>query len=263
MRHFNLYQNRKKQRALESLNHRIRECQICRLSSTREHALTGEGNADARVMLVALSPGKNEDKEARMFIGPSGQILNKVFNAIGIRREVLFMTNLIKCALPKNRRPKTDEIEACCRFLHKEIAIIHPEVIAPLGYYATRTLLQKYHADPPRARSDFVDLYGRIIFSDHQKFLPLPHPASLLYNPTFEPLTVEKYKKLTTLLNECKWYPFCPMKQFCESQRLERRWIELYCKGDWENCVRYKMEETGRYHPDWMLPDGSCDERLR
>lgn len=64
-------------------------------------------------------------------------------------------------------------------------------------------------------------------------------------------------------MNECKWYPVCPMKQYYERGRLDQKWITLYCKDDWESCVRYKMEETGRPHPDWMLPDGSLDLGLK
>jgi len=66
-----------------------------------------------------------------------------------------------------------------------------------------------------------------------------------------------------TILAECKWYSACPMKRYYEAGFLDRKWVELYCKGNWSECVRYKMEEGGQYHPDWMLPDGSYDERLR
>jgi uracil-DNA glycosylase family 4 len=252
-----------KQNAIETLNHRIRNCERCRLSITRSHVLTGEGNLNARLMFVALSPGEKEDNENHMFIGPSGQTLDKLFDAAGIDRESVYMTNLIKCMLPKNRRPKMDEIEFCSSFLDEEISIIVPEFIVPLGYYATRAILIKAHADPPEAREDYTKLYGELIFYDNQKIYPLPHPASLLYNPSFEPETTEKYRKLQVFSNECKWFPVCPMKWFYEERRLERKWIELYCRGDWQSCVRYEMEETGHTHPDWMLPDGSLDARLK
>jgi len=119
-----------------------------------------------------------------------------LLHSSGIDRELVFMTNLIKCMLPKNRKPKMDEIELCNQFLNEEISIIDPEVIVPLGYYATRAILTKYHANPLAARNDFVETYGKLLFSDGQKIFPLPHPASLLYNPSFEPETLEKYKKL-------------------------------------------------------------------
>jgi len=263
MKRFIPPENREKLIHLKNFNDLIRDCERCRLSVTRKHVLAGEGDVDAPIMLIALSPGEKEDSENQMFIGPSGQVLDKLFHEAGMEREWVYMTNLIKCMLPKCRRPKMDEIESCSQFLEEEISIIHPEIIVPLGYYATRTILTKYHANPPAARKDFKKKYGILLFSDDQKILPLPHPATLLYDPSFELETIEKYKKLQTLMHECKWYALCPMKWFYEEGKLERKWIELYCKGDWRNCLRYKLEELGQYHFDWMLPDGSLDENLR
>lgn len=214
-------------------------------------------------MLVALSPGEKENSADRMFIGPSGKVLDRLLQTAGIERESLYMTNLIKCRLPKNRRPKLDEIESCRRFLDEEIAIVDPEIIVPLGYYATRYIFEKYQVDRPAAREEYTKIYGKFTFQNDQKIYPLPHPATLIYNPTFEAETIKLYKKLPVLLQTCKWYPACPMKWFYEEGRLEKSWIELYCKGDWESCVRYALEEQSRYHPDWMLPDGSLDEKLK
>ncbi|MBN2103195.1 uracil-DNA glycosylase [bacterium] len=252
-----------KYKAVDELNKRINKCTVCRLSLTRKHVLTGEGDINARLMMIALSPGEKEDSENRMFIGPSGQILNKLFDKAKMLRESVYITNLIKCMLPKNRRPKTDEINACSPFLEEEIAVIDPEIIVPLGFYATRSVLMKYHADLPSARSEFTSLYGRLIFSDDQKIFPLPHPASLLYHPSFESKTEEKYIKLNIFLHDCKWFPVCPMKWYYEKGRLDKKWIEKYCRGDWESCVRFKMEEERRFHHDWMLPDGSIDNSLK
>lgn len=192
----------KKQKAMDALNNLLKNCSACRLSSSRKHVLAGEGDLDARLMFVALSPGSNEDLKNRMFIGPSGKKLDILLGYAEIYRELVFMTNLIKCMLPKNRRPKIDEIESCCHFLDKEISIINPRIIVPLGYYATRHIMKKYNANPPAARANFKSIYGRLIFSDHQKIFPLPHPASLLYNPSFETNIKKKYKKLAALQQE-------------------------------------------------------------
>ena len=189
-----------KQESLDVLNYQIRACERCSLSVTRKHALTGEGNIDAHIMFVALSPGVKEDSQNRMFVGPSGQVFNRLLQAAGINRELVFMTNLVKCMLPKNRKPSVDEIESCSQFLDEEISIIHPEVIVPLGYYATRTVLIKYHADPLSAGKRFPDLPGKLLLLDDKKIFPLSHPAALLYNPSFEPDTIEKYKMLKTYL---------------------------------------------------------------
>ena len=200
-----LYSNQEKQAALEALNCQIRSCERCSLSVTRQHALTGEGNIDARIMFVALSPGVKEDLNNQMFIGPSGQVLDKLLNAAGINRNLVFMTNLVKCMLPKNRKPKMDEIEACSQYLDDEINIIHPEVIVPLGYYAARTVLTKYHADLLESpMNEAKIIFGKLIFLEGHKIYPISHPAALLYNPSYEADTIEKYKKLLTLLHEGK-----------------------------------------------------------
>lgn len=248
--------------ALNKLNHEIKNCIKCRLSWTRRNVIIGEGNLNARLMLVALSPGENEDREGRMFIGPSGQILDELLQSANIKRDSIYMTNLIKCMLPKNRRPKQDEIEVCSYFLKQEINILSPEVIVTLGFYAARFVLTKYSAETPLARVDYHAVYGKLFFSNNQKIFPLPHPASLIYNPSFKQETINKYRKLQVLSQECKWYSLCQIRWYLEEGQLEREWIELYCKGDWEDCVRYQKEESGIYHPDWMLPDGSIDEGL-
>ena len=129
-----------------------------------------------------------------MFIGPSGQVFNKLLHAAGIQRESVFMTNLVKCMLPKNRKPKMDEIEACSSFLAEEISIVNPEIIVPLGAYATNAIFTKFNMHNLLDGVNFSSLNGKILESNNNKIYPLPHPAALLYNPGFELDTIEKYK---------------------------------------------------------------------
>jgi DNA polymerase len=189
-----------KRKLLDELNNQIRTCERCTLAVTRKHALTGEGNIDARIMFVALSPGEKENIQNKMFVGPSGQVLNNLLDKAGINRESVFMTNLIKCMLPKNRKPKANEIETCFPFLEKEISIIQPEVIIPLGYYATWAIIEKYHTNPSILNMSFKSINGRLLFSDKIKVFPLTHPSALLYNPSIEPDTANKYIKLKRFL---------------------------------------------------------------
>ncbi len=247
---------------IDELNKRIKECKKCRLSETRTNAICGEGNLNAKIMLIAQAPGEKEDKEGRMFVGPSGRVLDELLRSAGVSRQEIYMTNLIKCMLPKYRKPKQDEIEACSYYLDEEIKLINPKVLVPLGYYATHYIFQKYGISLP-AKAEFSLIYGKLFLAGDKKILPLPHPASLLHNPDFKQDLLKKYSKLRVLLKDCKWYPLCPMKRFYEEGKLDKKWIELYCKGDWESCIRYQMEEKGKVHPDWMLPDGSLDERLQ
>ncbi len=246
---------------IEELNGEIRRCGKCRLAETRANVLCGEGNLNAELMLIAQAPGENEDREGKMFIGPSGRVLDELLTTTHVTREEIYMTNLVKCMLPKCRRPKRDEIEICSKYLDKEIEVINPRVLVPLGYYATRHVFEKNIISSP-AKPDFLKVYGRLFWTGARKILPLPHPAAVLYDSAIKGKMIEKYGKMKILLTECKWYPSCPLKNFYDEEKLSEEWIELYCKGDWESCVRYQMEERGEPHPDWMLPDGNIDERL-
>jgi len=247
---------------IDELNKRIKECKRCRLSQTRLNVICGEGNLNAKIMLIAQAPGEKEDKVGRMFVGPSGKVLDELLNKAGIKRDEIYMTNLIKCMLPDYRKPKQDEIEACGYYLEEEIKLINPEILAPLGYYATCYIFQRYGILPP-SRTEFSKVFGKLFLAEDKKILPLPHPATCLYNPDFKQDLIKSYRKLHVLLEDCKWYPVCPMRRFYEEGKLNRKWIELYCKGDWESCIRYQMEEEGKFHPDWMLPDGTLDKRLK
>ena len=247
---------------IDELNRMIRGCKRCRLSETRMNAICGEGNLNAKIMLIAQAPGEKEDKAGRMFVGPSGEVLDELLSSAGIRRDEIYMTNLIKCMLPKYRKPKQDEIEACSSYLDKEIELINPKVLVPLGYYAIRYIFQKYKIQVP-SKVEFPKVFGKLFLAENRKILPLAHPASCLYNPSLKKDLIKSYRKLQVLSRDCKWYPVCPMKKFYEEGKLDKRWIELYCKGDWESCIRYQMEEEGRFHPDYMLPDGSLDKKLQ
>lgn len=191
-----------KQELLDALNAKIKACKKCSLSATRKHALIGEGNVNASIMFIALSPGTKEDVENKMFIGPSGKVINRLFQASGIERESVYMTNLVKCTLPKNRKPKSSEIESCSAFVNEEIEIIKPQIIVPLGFFATRSILIKYHADPSRQEMSYKNINGKLLNLDGVNIFPITHPSALLYNPSFEPKTIESYIKLKSLLGK-------------------------------------------------------------
>lgn len=243
-----------------TLNKKIKNCVKCRLARTRIQVLCGEGNLHAKIILVAQAPGKKEDKEGRMFIGPSGQVLNDLLKSNSVKRNKLYMTNLIKCMLPNYRKPKQDEIDICSNYLNQEIELINPNILVPLGYYSTKYLLKRYNLEVPM-KKDFYKLYGKLILTNNLKILPLQHPV-VVYHPMLKQMLKKNYHKLHILSKECKWYQLCPMKKYYEKGILNKRWIELYCNGDWESCIRYHMEENGKYHPDYMLPDGTLDEKL-
>ncbi|RLF28194.1 MAG: uracil-DNA glycosylase [Thermoplasmata archaeon] len=246
---------------IQDLNKEIKSCTRCRLSETRKQSLVGEGNLHARIMIIAQAPGEKEDETGRMFVGPSGKVLDKLLTSANVKREEVYMTNLVKCMLPRYRRPKQDEIEKCSSYLDREIELINPRALVPLGRYATTYVFKKYGIKLSTSE-EFYKVYGKLFFSGDKKILPLQHPAALIYNPELEEVMLRNYHKLSVLSTECKWYEVCPMKRFYDAGRLNKKWVELYCRGDWESCRRYQLEERGIPHPDNMLPDGSIDELL-
>ncbi len=184
---------------MDELNEAVQQCTKCRLYESRTNALCGEGNPNARLMLIAQAPGENEDREGKMFIGPSGKVLDELLEMAGIDRKELYMTNLVKCMLPKCRKPKRDEIESCSRYLDREIELIDPETLAPLGYYAIKYIFEKYAiALPPK--SEFHKICGTVFSAEDKKVIPLQHPAAVLYDHSVKEVLIKNYRKLKELL---------------------------------------------------------------
>jgi DNA polymerase len=184
--------------SFQNLNGEIKRCHQCRLAATRLNALCGEGNPQSKLMLIAQAPGEHENREGRMFIGPSGKVLDELLATVDIRRGDIYMTNLIKCMLPKNRKPKSDEISSCGPYLEREIFLIGSKILAPLGYYATRFILEKYEFQVP-TRFEFRNLYGDVLKADDKKIIPLQHPAAVLHNATIKEAMLRNYRKMRTL----------------------------------------------------------------
>ena len=246
---------------IDKLKESVRHCTLCRLSETRKHAVPPEGDPNARILIVAQAPGREEDQEGRMFIGPSGEVLNRLFDQVGIDRREIYMTNLLKCFLPNCRKPRADEIEACSVYLDQEIEQVNPGLIVPLGYHPTKNILQRYGLEVPN-RHGFPSLFGQLKVAGRRKILPLRHPATVVHQSAQFDTLRENYRKLKITGTTCKWYEVCPMRVFYEQGKLSKYWIDRYCHGDWESCIRFRMEESGRPHSDNMLPDGSHDNNL-
>jgi len=249
--------------AMQAMKEEIKNCNKCALSETRVNALPGEGDIGARIMLVAQAPGETEDREGRMFVGPTGKALDRLFGEFGMKRSGFYLTNLVKCMLPNYRKPRQEEIDACSEYLNREIELVDPQIIAPMGYYAISYIFKKYHYLESAKKEDTERHHGKLVLMGGRKVYPLAHPTALIFDASDKEKIKKDYSKLKVLLHECKWYPVCPMRRFHEDGVLETKWTELYCKGDWESCVRYQMEENGEMHPDWMLPDGSLDLELK
>jgi DNA polymerase len=173
----------------------MKNCRLCELCKTRMHVLKGEGDPRAGIMLIAHAPGEQEDRENRMFIGPSGKILDMLLEEAGISRSRIYITNLLKCRLSKNRRPKLKEIAACSIWLEAEIKRVKPALIAPLGYYATKYMFET-HGLGTFIREVYLGLIGVLCPAPDFALFPLTHPTILIHNQEYIPASVKNFKSL-------------------------------------------------------------------
>lgn len=182
---------------LEELKQKVSACTKCPLHQSRNHTVFGEGNPRARLMFVGEAPGFNEDKTGRPFVGPAGQLLTKIIEAINLTREEVFIGNILKCRPPGNRNPQPDEILACRGYLEEQIRLIKPEVICTLGSPASKTLLDRPNDGIGKLRGTFHDFDGIPV-------MPTYHPAYLLRSPHEKRKCWEDMKKVRDLLAEKK-----------------------------------------------------------
>ncbi|HDJ97326.1 MAG TPA: uracil-DNA glycosylase [Thermofilum sp.] len=191
-----------KEEELSKINEEIAKCTRCRLSLYRTKPVPGEGNPYAKVMFIGEAPGRFEDLQGRPFVGAAGKLLTELLNGIGLSREEVFITNVVKCRPPNNRDPREDEIKLCSSFLERQIEIIDPDVIVTLGRHSTRYILGRagYKVDSimrVRGREFEILLEGR-----RRKVLPMLHPAAALYNPRLKNLLEEDFRKLRKMLSK-------------------------------------------------------------
>ena len=165
---------------LEDIAEQTRKCRKCELGSLRKNAVPGEGNTSARLMFVGEAPGADEDTQGRPFVGRAGQLLDKIIAACGIKRQDVWIGNILKCRPPDNRDPKPEEIIACIPYLQRQIELINPEIIVALGAHAAKTLL-----DTPKAIGQLRGVFHEYVPGiGHKpiKLMPTFHPAYLLRN---------------------------------------------------------------------------------
>ena len=177
----------------EQIHAEIGNCTRCPLHLERTHVVHTEGNRKARLMFVGEAPGADEDAQARPFVGRAGQLLTKIIEAIGLKREDVLIGNVNRCRPPQNRAPMPDEAATCKPFLEREIAVAQPEVIVVLGNTALKNLLDTREGIT-RARGRFHDYKGI-------KVMPTFHPAYLLRDPSKKRETWEDLKKVRDYLD--------------------------------------------------------------
>lgn len=174
--------------SLPDLSEALSLCRRCPLFKNRRQAVPGQGSSRARLMFFGEGPGREDDQQGIPFVGPDGQLLTKMIQAIQLTREEVYITHLVKCRTPGDRRPTQSEIDACGFFLNEEIRLIDPGILVALGDSAAQTL--------SRLNSRLADLRGRWLDIRGRRFMATFHPAFLLTNPGAKREAWEDLKKV-------------------------------------------------------------------
>lgn len=156
----------------EELEESIKGCNKCKLYKTRQNIVFGEGNKNAKIMLIGEGPGADEDRQGEPFVGKAGQLMDLAFDILGIKREEVYIANIVKCRPPSNRNPEDDEAFACLNYLRNQVLLVKPEIIVLLGSVALKNILGKEYSITA-SRGKWIEKKGIM-------YMPTWHPAALL-----------------------------------------------------------------------------------
>jgi DNA polymerase len=174
-----------KEQQLEMLRKQIMKDKVCpELAKTAKHLVFGEGSVDAEVVFVGEAPGKNEDESGRPFVGAAGKFLNELLESIGLKREDIYITSILKYRPPNNRDPKPEEKEAFWPYLQAQLAIIRPKLVVTLGRHSTNCFLPDLQISKAHGQ---VQRQGKLTI------LPLYHPAAALYNSSMRHILMSDF----------------------------------------------------------------------
>ncbi len=189
-----------KQKLLEEINTRWKEKCACALRNTATQAVPGDGNADAEILFIGEAPGQKEDEQGIPFVGAAGKFLNEMLHSIHLKREDIYITNVVKYRPPNNRDPLPEEKEACREWLVEQVNCIDPKLIVPLGRHAMENFL------PGMKISDVHGQAFRRKFPDmgERTFFVLFHPAAALYNGGLRETLIKDFKKIPKVLEKIK-----------------------------------------------------------
>ncbi len=171
--------------SLKDVYNEALNCKKCGLHKNRKNVVFGSGNEKADIIFIGEAPGYHEDIQGEPFVGAAGKLLNKLLNSVELKREQVYIANIIKCRPPKNRDPLVEEIDICKDYLYAQIDFINPQLICTLGNFATKLILKK-NVGITSVRGKLFKVGGRLV-------LPIYHPAAALYTPSYLPSLEEDF----------------------------------------------------------------------
>jgi DNA polymerase len=176
-------------------------CTKCELQFSRKQAVPGEGPADAEIMFIGEGPGFHENEQGRPFVGAAGQFLDELLTGINLKRQQVYITNVVKCRPPGNRDPQTEELEACSDYLERQIKAINPKVIVTLGRYSMARFL-------PNAK--ISEIHGQAIRVHGRLIVPMYHPAAALHQPSLRSAVENDFARLREWMAKTNSVPELP-----------------------------------------------------
>lgn len=176
---------------LEAIATEVADCTQCKLHQSRKMAVPGEGPADAELMFIGEGPGFHENEQGRPFVGAAGKFLEELLESIGLTREQVFITNIVKCRPPGNRDPQPAEIEACSEYLERQTGLLNPKAIVTLGRFSMARFF-------PNARISAI--HGKPQRIGNRVVVPMYHPAAALHRPSLRATIQADFARLPELI---------------------------------------------------------------
>lgn len=193
-----------KHEEMDKIRSLINNCRKCPLWESRINPVPGEGDYDAEIFFIGEAPGYNEDQQGHPFVGKAGKILDELLASINLKRTEVFIANILKCRPPENRNPYQEEIETCTEYLDRQIEIIHPSIIVPLGNFACEYIFKKFGLPYEKISK----IHGKVIkintLMGTLRIVPLYHPAVATYNPQTKTILLQDFQTIKTLIPSVK-----------------------------------------------------------
>lgn len=241
--------------SLNDINNQIKQCTLCRLHKTRINAVCGEGLVPSKIMIIAQAPGRTEDKEGKMLIGPSGKVFDKLLHSADLKRENIYITNLLKCFLPNCRKPRRDEMKVCYQiYLQNEIEMVKPEIIVTLGYHVTKFIFSQNGLKVPN-KIEFRTTFGQLFTAKNRRIIPLRHPATVVHNSTNLKKLSDEYAILKTLQTKCRYFNQCIIPKKYKNGLIPKDLLDKFCHGNWRSCNRYNTYSKALFPDESVLPE--------
>ena len=178
----------------EELEEVVKQCRKCRLCENRKNVVFGVGNREADIMLIGEGPGADEDAQGEPFVGKAGKLMNMAFDMLGIKREEVYIANIVKCRPPNNRNPQDDEAENCLDYLRNQVILVKPKIIVLLGSVALKNILGKEYGITA-SRGKWIERKGIL-------YMPTWHPAALLRDENKKIDFIKDLKQVIKRYNE-------------------------------------------------------------